>query len=125
MKKTIGKTIPVVNLEQGLPNLDQAIRRLKSVIDTNNHLGQNKERIIKIIHGYGSSEAGGGVLKSGLQNYLKEILRSHSINGFIRGEDFGKHTITGKNLAKEFPHVASDRDFGRGNIGITIIVFNK
>lgn len=93
------------------------------MIDTNNRMGAQKEKIIKIIHGYGSSAAGGGVLRSGLRKYLAELVQSHSIKGFVTGEDFDKNSVAGGNLVRGYPFVVNDRDFGKENIGITIVLF--
>lgn len=123
LQRPSSKGITIVNLEIGHPTLPEAKRRLKSFIDTNNRMGFQKEKIIKIIHGYGSSAAGGGVLRAGLRKYLAELMQSHSIKGFIPGEDFGKSSVAGANLAREYPYVLHDWDFGKENIGITIIRF--
>jgi len=124
-QKASNKKIAVLNLELGHPTLPEAQRRLKSFIDTNNRIGAQKEKIIKIIHGYGSSDAGGGVLRAQLRKFLVELVQSHSIKGFITGEDFGKNTVVGVSLAREYPFVVNDRDFGNDNWGITILLFNK
>ena len=124
-QRSSSKSITVVNLEIGHPTLPEAQRRLKSFIETNNRMGVQKEKIIKIIHGYGSSNAGGGVLRTGLRKYLTGLMQSHSIKGFIPGEDFGKNSVAGANLAREYSFVVNDKDFGKDNIGVTIILFSR
>ena len=122
-QKASNKKIAVLNLELGHPTLAEAQRRLKSYIDTNNRMGAQKEKVVKVIHGYGSSAAGGGVLRTGLRKILAELVQSHSIKGFIKGEGFGKNSVAGANLAREYTFVLHDSDFGRDNIGVTIILF--
>lgn len=121
-QRSSNKKIALLNLEFGHPTFPEAQRRLKSYIDTNNRMGMQKEKVVKVIHGYGSSDAGGGVLRARLRKYLAELVQSHSIKGYITGEDFRKNSVAGANLSKEYPFVVCDRDFGMENIGITIVI---
>ena len=125
MKTKISRNIPVVNLETGLPTVDVAKRKLKTIIDNNNHKGQNKDPFITIIHGWGSTDAGGGRLRVGLRRCLAEMKGQKTIKNFIPGEDFKKGNPLIEELKGRFKYITQDQYFGRENWGITVVVFNK
>lgn len=125
MEKKYSRNIPIYNLKQGLPTVDVAKRKLKTIIDNNNHKGQTKDPFITIIHGWGSTDAGGGKLRSELRRYLTEMKGQKIIKDFIPGEDFKKGNSLVEELKKRFGYITKDQYFGKENWGITIIVFNK
>ena len=107
-----------VNLEAGMPTADQAIKRLTYEIYTSKSM---RARILKIIHGYGSSGAGGKIrIKS--REYLKRMKLRGEIQGYIVGEDF---SIFDENTRSAFlicPDLRKDKDLERHNNGVTFIL---
>jgi hypothetical protein len=80
-----------------------------------------KEPLLKLIHGYGSSGVG-GALRDEVRNTLDRLRREGAIAGYIPGEDFRESNETAWQLIKRNRALRDDRDFGRGNRGITIVV---
>lgn len=82
---------------------------------------QDGTSLLKLIHGYGSKGVG-GVLRDACRSRLTKEQLAGKIQQFIAGEDFrisNEHTWT---LLKRAPELKQDRDLGRGNKGITIVV---
>ena len=82
---------------------------------------QDGTDLLKFIHGYGSKGVG-GVLRDSCRDTLAGQKNSGQIREFISGEDFRISDETTWALLKRFPELKQDRDLGRGNKGITIVV---
>ena len=111
--------IKIVNLEDGMPTVEQARLRM-------NYELQNARReacaAVKLIHGYGSSGTG-GALRIELQKELRRAVIEGSIKSFVAGEDWRISDETTWALLKRFPEWKSDSDLGRGNQGISVVIF--
>jgi DNA-nicking Smr family endonuclease len=75
--------IVTINVEDGLPTLDEARTRLKSALA---ECWSRKVLAAKIIHGYGSSGIG-GVLRHGIRNSLISRRKEGQIKAVIFGEN--------------------------------------
>jgi hypothetical protein len=110
--------IKVVNLEEGLPTVEQARLRMEHEL----HLARKAGcRAVKLVHGYGSSGTG-GALRNELQKDLRQAAGNGSIRAFVPGEDWRVSNEATWNLLKHFPEWKQDSDLGRGNQGISIVV---
>jgi len=78
-------------------------------------------KAVKLIHGYGSSGAG-GVLRLELQKHLRRAVTLGSIEAAIAGEDWRISDETTWALVQRFPEWKKDSDLGRNNRGISIVV---
>lgn len=108
----------VVNLERGMPLVEQALERLRNEL----YVCRNSNiRIMTLIHGYGSTGKGGAI-RDEVRRYLGFLLHSKEINEIVLGEEFSKHTGKGRQLIRRFPTLAEHRDFNRSNPGVTIVV---
>jgi len=108
----------VVNLEQGMPQVSQALRYLEGALYTSKRMGA---AVTKLIHGYGSSGTGGKI-RTAVRRDLTERKRKGEIVDFIIGEDFSIfHEGTRKALNK-CPTLREDRDLDRYNNGVTFVV---
>jgi len=107
-----------INLEDGRPSVEQARTRLRGEIASARASGI---KLLKIIHGYGSSGIGGD-LRFALQATLRAMVADHSIEECIYGENWRKSDERSWRLLKKVPELKNDPDLGRGNRGITIIV---
>lgn len=76
---------------------------------------------LKIIHGYGSSGVGGD-LRIALQATLRQMQERGEIRECVFGENWRKSDDRTWALMKKFPALKDDRDLGRGNRGITIVL---
>lgn len=110
--------LKTVNLEDGLPNVQQAQTRLQAEIDKARSAGI---LLLKVIHGYGSSGVGGD-LRIALQATLCRMSHAKQIQDCIYGENWRTSDERTWALLKRSPELKKDLDLGRGNRGITIVV---
>ena len=73
-----------INLEEGLPTVEEAMSYLKMSITL---CKQNKIGCLAIVHGYGSSGKG-GVIRTKARQWLNAQARNGTIKAVINGEDF-------------------------------------
>lgn len=108
----------IVNLESGMPTVEVARNRLINEIQTAKMRG---DKALKVIHGYGSSGKGGAI-KVDIQKFLSQKLRSGGIRGYVKGEDFSPFSEASRRITNRLPELTKDRDYSRGNDGITIVL---
>jgi hypothetical protein len=106
-----------INIKYDLPDQLEAGRRLSQIIREN----QGREKVIKIIHGYGSTGVGGSI-KALVHKSLRNRLKKNEIKGFIPGEAFG--SLMGfDEIIKTYQHlISNDHDYRKSNDGITYII---
>jgi hypothetical protein len=78
-------------------------------------------KLLKVVHGYGSSGAGGDI-RIAVQKRLCEMAESGQIRGCIYGENWAKSDEVSWKLVCENRELKGDSDLGRRNQGITIVV---
>ncbi len=104
----------VVNLETGRPTVEEALAILERRLDTARRQGV---KVVKVIHGYGSSGVGGDI-KQAVRRALPQYRSQGLIQDFAAGEEFTKRSA----VVRRFPKLKDDRDVGRGNKGVTVVV---
>jgi len=108
----------IVNLEAGSPTVDEAMNRVSSAVPAARRRGIS---CIKLIHGYGSSGAGGAIRQA-----MPAFLAAQKSRGLIRdyavGTDFSASRDAGIRIARIHPDLKKDRDYKMGNEGISIII---
>jgi hypothetical protein len=82
---------------------------------------QSGGAVIKLIHGYGSSGAGGEI-RIAVQKHLAELADRSEIRLCIFGENWSKSDQQAWALINAHPELKQDHDLGRRNQGITIVV---
>ena len=107
----------VVNLELGMPTAHEALIRLASELDVARREGC---KLLKLIHGYGSSGAGGEI-RIVVQRRLLELAQNGQIAACIYGEHWSKSDEQTWKLLAARPELKRDSDLGRRNLGITIV----
>ena len=117
-KNASGRTVPKLNLEEGMPTVEEAVSRM--------NIGLQEMRVtragtVKLIHGYGSTGRGGRIC-TGVRNELAAMKRKKLIKNYIPGEDFGPMDAASRKLAEQDRSVTRDPDYGRMNHGITIVI---
>lgn len=100
-----------------MPILDEARRLVMAQIKQAKREGA---RVLKIIHGYGSSGKG-GTLRLGLRKSFRLRKKEGVIKEFIAGEDFSIFHQTTLDLLETVPELRADPDLGATNEGVTII----
>jgi hypothetical protein len=110
--------IKIINLEDDRPTVEQMRVRLDRALVAARHDGT---AILKLIHGYGSSGVG-GKLRVAVRASLSRYKKSAMVREFIPGEDFRISNEATWALLKSMPEMKQDRDLGRENKGITLVV---
>ena len=110
--------IQLINLEEGLPTTNQALAKLERELAS---AKKNRRFAVKLIHGYGSSGVGGD-LRIAIQKRLREMLDHGHIRACIFGEDWSISNQTTWHLTQSHPDLKRDRDLGKKNLGITIVI---
>jgi glutaredoxin len=113
-----GPQYSVVNLEKGMPTVDQALVRLDNEI---RQARQEHCRVLFLIHGYGSSGRG-GVIRQEVRSQLRFMKDQHKINDLLTGEAFSSRTGPGRQILRRFPFLRQHEDLNRSNPGITLVV---
>lgn len=106
------------NVEAGFPTLDEARKQVIAEIRTAKRAGV---RVLKIIHGYGSSGKGGR-LNIGLRKSFALRKQEGVIREFIAGEDFSIFNPAVLSLLEAVPEMRGDPDLNATNEGITLLV---
>jgi hypothetical protein len=110
--------IKTVNLKSDMPLVREALERLDRELAL---ARQEKAKLLKLVHGYGSSGAGGEI-RIAVQKRLLEITQNGQIRGCVFGENWSKSDDAAWKLLQSHPELKSDSDLGRGNRGITIVL---
>ncbi len=114
----MGSNFREVNLEQGKPFVDEAIRRLTCELGHSRKLGV---KVLKIIHGYGSSGTGGRI-RVEARRYLDRLKQRGEIRAYIPGETFSIFQEETRMAFQVCDALRRDRDLDRHNNGVTFIV---
>ena len=110
-------TVRTFNVEAGLPTLDDARRLVVAEIKLAKREGA---KVLKVIHGYGSSGKG-GALCVGLRKSFRLRKKEGVIKDFIAGEDFSIFNDTVLTLVEAVPGLRGDPDLNATNEGVTIL----
>lgn len=106
------------NLEEGMPSVPQAMARLAAELQS---AQRRKIKVLKLVHGYGSSGVGGD-LRISIQSKLRQMVESGEVRACIFGENWRRGDEEAWELVQRFPYLKEDHDFGRNNKGITVVV---
>ncbi len=101
-----------------MPTVQQALQHLDRELA---RAGQTGGGVIKLVHGYGSTGAGGDI-RIAVQKRLTEMTARGQIRACIFGEDWAKSDEQTWALITARPELKQDHDLGRRNLGVTIVV---
>ena len=101
-----------------MPLVHEALARLDRELAAARQRG---DALLKLIHGYGSTGAGGDI-RIAVQKRLREMADNGQIRNCIFGERWSKSDDEVWRLLQSHPVLKSDSDLGRRNQGITIVV---
>lgn len=107
-----------MNLKSDRPSVQEALQRLDRELELARREGVSQ---LKIIHGYGSSGAGGDI-RVAVQRRLCELAEAGQIRGCVFGENWSKSDERTWHLLQSQPELKSNPDLGRGNRGITVVL---
>ena len=106
-----------LNIKRDWPTVEVATERLRNEVVRAKQTGV---KIIKIIHGYGSTGKG-GILREELRDQLAAMQKSGSVKQVLYGESFNMFERAAADLTGKYPELLKDRDYNRRNQGITIV----
>jgi hypothetical protein len=101
-----------------MPQVHEALQRLERELAL---ARQDKANLLKLIHGYGSTGAGGDI-RIAVQKRLLEMVQNGHIRSCIFGENWSKSDKVTWKLLQSHAELKSDPDLGRSNRGITIVL---
>jgi hypothetical protein len=107
-----------INLEEGLPTVETARRKLEQAMRT---ARARRFAAMKIIHGYGSTGKGGAI-KRDVQAYLSVQKRRGHIQNYVPGESFSPFDENARLRSDRCPDLARDSDYSRGHDGVTLVL---
>lgn len=106
------------DIKSDMPFTEEARKRLTDIIREN----RKKEKIIKIVHGYGSSGVGGKI-KVTVHKSLKNKLMDNQIKAYIPGEAL-RSMMGFVDVIHKYKHlIKNDSDYKKCNDGITYVIF--
>lgn len=116
------KLIYVINLEINMPTVEAAMDRFQDHLDVIKGKGM---RIVKVIHGHGSS-GNGGKIRQAFRQAMDYGLWGESIIEVFYGEVLLTHHPEFKNLLERYPSIKQSitKDM-QGNPGITLLIMDK
>jgi len=107
-----------VDIKSDRPSVHEALQRLDRELAL---ARQENHVLVKVIHGYGSTGAGGDI-RIAVQKRLRELAEAGQVRGCIFGENWSKSDQVTWGLMKSQPELKGDPHLGRGNRGITVIL---
>ena len=105
------------NVEANLPTVEEARRLVAEEIRRAKREGA---RVLKVIHGYGSSGKG-GALCVGLRKSFRLRKKEGVIRDFVAGEDFSIFNATVLAMLEAAPELRGDPDLNATNEGVTVV----
>ena len=107
-----------LDIKEYLPPTDVAIFYLEKEILLAKLEGV---KVIKVVHGYGSSGKGGSI-KIAAREFLKKQKRLGKIKDYVPGEAWGSHKVKPMGLLEDAPELLLNLDGESFNQGITIVI---
>ena len=95
--------------------MDAALRILEYQFASAAAIG---ERVVKVVHGCGSTVRGGGRLRTEVRRWGRKDKR---VGLVVKGENFSAANPQARYLVEKFPHVAADEDLEKQNEEITLV----
>ncbi len=110
--------LKVIDIEVGMPTVDIGTKKLYLEIITARKQGV---KVLKVIHGYGSSGVGGR-LKKGILEYLAAKKKEGFLKDYVPGDSWDIFNSSAREIIARHAELRNDRDLGRCNPGVTIVL---
>ena len=101
-----------------MPTVSEALQLLDRELARARQAGWT---VLKLIHGYGSTGAGGEI-RIAAQRRLTEMASRGEIRACIFGENWAKSDEQTWALINARPELKGDADLGKRNLGVTVVV---
>ena len=109
--------VSTLHLKQDMPTVAQAVRQLELSLTA---LRGTRTRVVKVVHGYGSTGKGGAIAPA-VRRHLRTLQSRGWIRGFVPGEDYSEFTEAGRGLLARHPSLKGTFRSDRENRGITMV----
>ena len=113
-----GATVATIDLEAGLPTVEEALARLKARLDAAELAGAG---LVRVIHGWGSATGGGGKIRPVVRRWLEAQVASGRYRSVLPGDAYSRTEPAGRNLLRRFPDLDFAERQDRRNPGITFV----
>ena len=110
--------IRVINIKKDNPNTDYAMFLLDEEIKYSRAIGN---RVIVVIHGYGS-HGQGGLIKSAIKDYLPKLKKDHVISDYVFGENWGDLNDSKKLITSICPETILHENLQGLNAGVSVLL---
>ena len=117
----LGTTMKVINIKEHMPNSDYAIHLLDEAIHDNKLMD---EKVIIVVHGYGSHGVG-GVIKSSVMQHFQKLRKEGKIIDFVQGEHWGDSNELKNQLCVLYPELILSSQLYNQNSGVTVVWLQK
>jgi hypothetical protein len=111
------KPLETLNIKDTMPTAEAAWMHCQGAMEGARLRGV---RILKVVHGYGSSGVGGKIRRR-VRAGMAKLLDAQKLGGVVFGEDWGPFSVTARGWVDAFPALRGDADYGKGNEGITLV----
>ena len=109
--------ISTLHLKQDMPTVAEAVRQLELTLTG---LRGTRTRVVKVVHGYGSTGRGGTIAPA-VRRHLRTLQSRGWIRGFVPGEDYSEFNEAGRALLARYPSLKGTFRSDRVNPGITMV----
>lgn len=116
--KAMARQLSIANLEMGQPTVEAAMKALSFELRHARSVGCT---VLKVIHGYGSSGAGGKI-RTAARKRLGEMLAKGQVKAVVWGEDFSIFDENTRRLLQFCGELRKDTDLERRNQGVTLVL---
>lgn len=110
--------IRVVNIKEDNPNTDYALFLLDQEINYSRAVGN---RVIVVIHGYGS-HGHGGLIKNAIKDYLPKLKKKHIITDYVFGENWGDLNPAKQLITSICPEAILHENLQGLNSGVSVVL---
>jgi len=109
--------VTTLHLKQDMPTVADAVRQLELSLTG---LRGTRTRVVKVVHGYGSTGKGGAIAPA-VRRHLRTLQARGWIRGFVPGEDYSEFSEAGRSLLARYPSLKPAFRSDRENPGITMV----
>lgn len=107
----------VIDIKSSMPLVEEAMDELVRMLS----FYTGKQKVVKILHGYGSTGVGGAIKKA-THRLLSQWRSSKRIMAYIPGEGFDLNSGYQEAIHTYKDLIRNDSDYGHSNDGITYVI---
>jgi hypothetical protein len=113
-----GPPVRTLDIEAGLPTVDEALRRLETQLDRARADGV---RLVRVIHGWGSTTGGGGKIRAAARRWLLAQQELGRLRAILFGDHYTPTSPEGRDWFRRHPALQASERTDRQNPGITFV----